>query len=249
MSGSPATATIKPEPKRMFSADIAAYIKKIVDLAPTDKVFHIPFKMPKEMFQLFVKIEEILFNCKTPEDVSKLSINHVETLGLPQEIINDLTAKMFELVQMIEEADIDREGINHVSIGSLNNVGMTVIRRCFYIAQINSAPATINPRTNPYPFVVVDDGLRNYLCSLFMRIYNKRLHTQLFPLYAAGCLQFCCYTTFVGFNVKYPKDTHWQAYYDYVFDLISKSKIPVPKDERYWIKRAPKATQPGSKSP
>jgi len=241
MSGTPvdisASTEAKPVPKRMYSADIAKYIRKFVDSAPMNAAFRIPFRMPKPMFQVFNQIEQILFKCKTLKDISELSINHQETLGLSQEIIDNLTSKMFELVQMIEEADVDREGINHVSIGSLDNVGMSVLRRCFYVAQIVNTPTIVNPNANPYPFIQVDDGLRHYLCSLFMRIYAKKLHKQLFPLYAAGCLLFCCYTTFVGFNTKYPKDTYWQTYYNNVFDLVSRSALPKPRDERYWIKR------------
>ena len=221
----------KAIPQRLYSKDIQAL------LAPLTPSVRIPLRLPKVIFDTFVQIENILKEFHShPDD---LSINQVETLGLSQDLINELTAKMFELVDMFENADNDSYP-NHVSMGSVNNVGMTVLRRCFYVAIQHNTPPNIpkiNQRANPYPYVEVHSQLLQYLSSLFLRIYKYHLQKELFPLYVAGCLQLCCYTTFVGFNVKSPQDVYWQTIYDYVFDLIKGSNIKPPRDSRYWHKQ------------
>ena len=81
MSGTPAineaakgsnNAPVKPQPKRMYSADIAAYIRRFTNSTPNNSVFRIPFRMPKPMFQLFSQIEQLLFSCKTRNEIEAL---------------------------------------------------------------------------------------------------------------------------------------------------------------------------------
>lgn len=222
---------------RMYSADIDRFIKRFTDRVPANKVYRIPFRMPQAMYTLFRMIEQVICQVHTKEEADALVIDQASTIGLPQEIIDDLTAKMFELANMIDNADSELEGVFHVSKGSLENVGMSVLRRCFYVAHVHNTPQIGNQPEPSYPYIEVKNELREYLCSLFMRIYAKGLTKQLFPLYAAGCLQFCCYTEFVGFNVANPNCTYWQTYYNDVFSLIKQSSIPTPDDRRYWMKR------------
>ena len=232
----------KQGPKPMSCKEIHDYAKNIALQTPKFKYYRIPFAMPQAAYNVFRQIEFLLFKYRVPQKRSSLSIDHAWTLGMPQELIDMLTAKMFELVSMCEHADENSEQYHKVSIGNLENVGITVLRRCFYVArewsfkQNDTQASWANNIKNPYPFIEVDERLREYLKSLFMRIYYWKLQDQLFPLYAGGCLLFCCYTPFVGFNVSRPRDVHWQQFYDCVFDIVNKSSLPTPEDDRYWLK-------------
>lgn len=222
-------------PKRMLSKDVSAFI---APLPPSERI---PLTLPFAIFKTFEEIEHIINDYHAAPDT--LAIDQVATLGLPQEVINELTAKMFELEDMILHADDDTY-MNHLSMGSLTNVGMTVLRRCFYVVINRNKPAQVPtanpPAANPYPFINVHPRLLKYLSSLFLRIHKFKLSQQLFPLYVAGCLQLCCFTEFVGFNVKCPmNDTYWQQIYDFMFDFVKHSSIPLPPDHRKWIKREP----------
>lgn len=235
------SAESKPIVQRLYSRDIQALLKPLKPTGPVPK-------LPPIFFNSFKQIESLL--SAYHDKPNSISINHVATLGLPSETITSLTLKMFELVDMLNNADDDSYP-HHVSIGSIHNVGMSVLRRCFYVAierakQLEQQPGSNitlsrNNRTkhvfpNEYPFVQVSKPhILRYLSSLFLRIYKFNLTQQLFPLYAASCLQLCCYTPYCTFNVSTPQDIYWQSIYDAVFDLISSSSIPMPEDHRYWL--------------
>lgn len=230
----------KPEPVRMYSKDLNALIEP---LKPTGMIpnFFAKDKNISSTISAFIEIETFLKQFSNhPED---LVIDHVSKLGISQELIEQLTAKMFELVEMFEQADND-EYEHHLSIGSIRNVGMSVCRRVLLIAidtQIKPEMEVFKPcypdlSTNPYPFVNMPDvGLLKYLSSLFLRIYKFKLTQQLFPLYACACARLCFYTRYVTFITKYPQNHYWQLIYDAVFNLFKDSNIKPSEDKRYWV--------------
>ena len=233
----------KPQPKRLTGRDLSNIIARACQEAPQNQPFHVPVRLPKAIYNTFEQIEDLLFENDVNSEFSTLDINHAETFGTEPEVITDLTSKMFELVEMFENVDND-DYRNHLSEGSIRNVGMTVLRRCFYIALRHEYPSQMplddgsRPYNELYPFCQVDPNLLKYLSSLFLRIYAKGFQKQLFPFYAVGCLQLCCYTKFVGFNISHFRDFYWQHIYDAVFELVRQSThIHPPKDERYWLKR------------
>ena len=212
--------------KRMHSKDVNALIKPL-----SPYLDYIPVNFPPVILNTFKEIEQLIRDYHNAAP-GVLVIDHVAKLGLPQEVINELTAKMYELEDMIRHAD-DNTYMNHLSMGSLTNVGMTVLRRCFYVVVNRKTPQI--PADNKYPFVEVKHpALLNYLSSLYLRIYKFGLSQQLFPLYVSGCLQLCCYNPrFVKFNVQCPmKNIRWQQIFDFMFEFVRSSKIPCPDDTR-----------------
>ena len=229
--------------KRMFSSDLNSLIK---DLPINDKVPTLLNRDPSKenpddnekstAYTIFEQIESLIGTyAEHPQD---LDINIVETLGLPIDVIDLMTEKMHELVQMFENADNDDYPF-HLSIGSINNVGMTVCRRILYLAIMDTYSDGMksvdkyesSPSRNPYPMVDMDhDVLLPYLSKLFLRIYKYKLTKQLFPLYAAGCAVLCHYTKHViVFN-----DYLVQQVFDAVFNFFEGSKIQIETDLRTW---------------
>lgn len=219
--------------KRMFSTDV----KQLLSTLSTT-VQRIPLRLPKQIFHTFIQIEQLWSQFR--EHPQELDINHSETLGLPNELIAELTEKAIELTEMMDNADND-EYPNHLSIGSINNVGMSCLRRCFFVA----VKGKFNLEQPAYPYIQVNTVLLDYLKDLFLRLYAANLHHQLLPLYFAGLLQLCCYTKFVGFNVAFPLDNiHWRQFYDAIYELIKDSHIQPPNDKRYWQNQNAKSTNP-----
>ena len=233
------TSATKQGPVRMYSRDLNALIEP---LKPTGMIpsFFANDKNVSSAISAFVEIETLLKQYSA--NPQRLVIDHVSKLGLSQELINQLTAKMFELVEMFEQADND-EYEHHLSIGSIRYVGMSVCRRVLLIAidtQIKPEMEAFKSRysdlsTNPYPFVCMpDSGLLKYLSSLFLRIYKFKLTQQLFPLYACACAHLCFYTRYVSFNTACPQNHYWQLIYDAVFNLFKGSNVKPTCDKRYW---------------
>ena len=233
-----ASNNVVRDPRRIFSKDVKAI------LANNPKFTDFPIRLPQVIRVNLSQIEELIIGyAHKPEEIQ---IDHVETLGLPQELIDQLTAKAFELCEMIDNADNDNYP-NHLSRGSLTNVAMSCIRRAFYIAVLSNPDLeqqvqilnskSRNPKFNPYPFVEVDPQLLEYLSQLFLRIYESELTRALIPLYFACILQLCCYTKFVVFNVQWPMEGIRQTdLFDSIFRIVNNSMIPSPGDNRYWVK-------------
>ena len=199
------TGSNKTAPKvRLFSKDVERILRET-------RVERCKTRLPAEIYNTFKQIEEVIKMFRNhPEN---LDMNVQDTIGLPQNVIDELDCKLFELCEMIDHADDDNY-THHLSRGSLYNVGMSAIRRCFYVAvQLNP---TITQEQNlrpdgkenpcPYPYAEIDGNLLDYLENLFLRIYKFKLTKQMIPLYAMGCLQICCYTRYAGFNCEYPMD-------------------------------------------
>ena len=220
---------------RLFSKDV----QRILNQTQQERC---NVRLPADIYSSFKQIEQLIREYKNKPE--QLDIDIPGTIGLPPEIIEEYTCKVFELCEMIDHAD-DNSYQNHLSYGSLFNVGMSTLRRCFYVSvQLNQSITQQkrlrpNGKANPcpYPYIEVEGGLLDYLENLFLRIYKFKLTKPLIPLFVMGCLQLCCYTRFVGFNCEMPMDNvGWRTIYDSVFLIVQSSKIPVPKDNRYWIK-------------
>lgn len=237
------TSTNNRAPVRLYSKDV----KEILSKNP--KFTRFPFRLPKPIYVNLNTIEDLVRIYKNKPEL--LDINFVETLGLSKELIDELQAKALELCEMIDNADND-DYEHHLSRGSLDNVGLTCLRRVFYVAA-HQNPAleekfkstSFKPRKpkanpNPYPFVEADPLLLVYLSQLFLRIYDAKLQHQVLPFYFAVLLQLCCYTKFVGFGVDYPIENvgiRWEEFYDSVFMIVENSKIVSPGDYRPWTKK------------
>ena len=248
------TTEAKPEvvrdPRRIYSNDF----KKI--LASNPKFTKFPINLPYVIYVNLGQIEDVVVAYAHRPD--EIQIDHVATLGLPKELIDQLTEKAFELCEMIENADND-DYPNHLSRGPITNVAMTCIRRAFYIAVLNNPDLkkevetltfkSKDPKFNPYPFVEVEPRLKEYLSHLFLRIYESGLTKALIPLYFACILQLCCYTKFVGFNVPTPLEgIRWESLFDSIFRIVDNSNITSPGDYREWVRprNAPRYNQPAS---
>ena len=145
-------------------------------------------------------------------------------------ILDDLTSKLFELIEMF--INVDNPSYPHpLSMGSIDNVATSAIRRCYMILCSKST----------YPFILVNPELNYILSKLFLLIYKTYLSDPsilkpALSLYILLCIQLASFTPLVRFNVYTPfKDsTTWQQVFDTVIDFAHSHDIPLHKLERNW---------------
>lgn len=223
-------------PERLFSSDLHAILDSI-DVMP------VPEKMPGEAAGSANDIEALLILGKEkPNDLAE--INFANTLVLPEEFINELTAKLYELMEMMDHAD-DENYPNKLSRGSIDNVGLSAIRRCFYVC--SGCPPTSRP--NPYPYVEANADIIKYLSNLFLRIYKSGFR-DLLKLYIAIILQLCAYRKeVVKFNAPYPMDNiYWKDAYNNVYNAISRSDVAVVETREWILNPRPQPNQHNQQS-
>ena len=149
-------------------------------------------------------------------------INVEETFGFSNGIFNILCEKVVELVLMMRNADTDE--YSPLSMGSIQNVGMSLFRRIFFIANEKVIREKSGGRII-YPFVVVDPNLKHIMSNVFLMIYFSPICDFLIPLYVYSAIPLCQKKNVVRFNVRHPvegiRDDELDQYHIYggVFKL------------------------------
>ena len=221
--------------------ELLSLLKQAREQQPEDSQYKIPENvLPRLAMRHFISLEKYIHRLDTEhthyqmDEIERTEMDkaadEIDNLlsKLNADIIMDLTCKLNELYDMTFP-DKPHEPL---SLGNLKNVGLTVMRRCFFVAhkhkQLKNDPnAKID--TDPstmYPFLTVKPELLDYLYSLFMRM--REIHcNHLLPAYAFGCLLICAYNPrqVKIDNPRLPHIVH--QYYDEVFELLDDLGIHV----------------------
>lgn len=193
---------------RMYSKDVLA-LKDIIDpeletkidsFGESNPVCRESVLMMKEIVNMIAKNPE--FKDEDGNEITNPSINIETTFEYSEGIFERLSAKVKELINMMRHADEDNEEVHPVSIGSIENVGMSLFRRIYYVANEKAIRAKVGAVY--YPFVVVDKDLLHIMYHLFLKIYFSPLCDFLVPMYVYSAIPLCCKKNVVRFNVKYP---------------------------------------------
>ena len=193
---------------RMYSKDVLA-LKDIIDLELETKIDTFgenntscreSVLMMKEILHMIAKNPE--FKDDDGNEITNPSINIETTFEYSEGIFERLSAKVKELINMMRHADEDNEEIHPLSIGSIENVGMSLFRRIYYVANEKAIRAKVSAVY--YPFIVVDKDLLHIMYHLFLKIYFSPLCDFLVPMYVYSAIPLCCKKNVVRFNVKYP---------------------------------------------
>lgn len=137
-----------------------------------------------------------------------------ELFEMSSEFVNLLCEKVRELKLMLDNADNDT--YSPVSIGSINNIGMSLVRRIFFISNEEAIREKTNGRI-VYPYVNVDQSLLSLMRDVFLKMYFTPFCDDLIPLYVYSAIPFCRNTDIyrknkhsskrpVYFNRTYPVD-------------------------------------------
>ena len=137
-----------------------------------------------------------------------------ELFGMSTKFVDLLCEKVRELKLMLDNADNDT--YSPVSIGSINNVGMSLVRRIFFISNEQAIREATNGRI-VYPYVNVDQALLSLMRDVFLKMYFTPFCDDLIPLYVYSAIPFCRNTDIyrkgrntqkrpVYFNRRYPVD-------------------------------------------
>lgn len=132
-------------------------------------------------------------------EISEIDVE--KSFNYSDAIFKLLCEKVVELVLMMRNADTDE--YPPLSIGSIQNVGMSLFRRIFFIAN----EKVIREKSNGeivYPFVVVDPKLKHIMYNVFLMIYFSPICDYLIPLYVYSAIPLCQKKKVVKFNVTYP---------------------------------------------
>jgi hypothetical protein len=130
-----------------------------------------------------------------------VEINVERSFGYSTGIFDLLCEKVRELILMMRNADTDE--YSPLSIGNIQNVGMSLFRRVFFIAN----EKTIRKKSNGqiiYPFIIVDPALKHIMYNLFLTIYFSPICDFLVPLYVYSAIPLCQKKNVVRFNVRHP---------------------------------------------
>lgn len=111
-----------------------------------------------------------------------------EQFGYSTEFFNLLCAKVRELIEMMRHAD--DENWTPLSYGSIRNVGMSLCRRIFAIANEEVVRRTLNQEI-VYPYVCIEPALTEIMRSLFLKIYFSPICDKLVPLYVYSAIPLC----------------------------------------------------------
>ena len=217
---------------RMRSKDVLA----LKDTIPKDLEFIIEEYMQSHpklsssfgyMFQMLEYIQD------PPADMKEYPIDIEYTFGYSEEFYDLLMEKVVELIGMMEHADDDKS--TPLSIGSIDNVGTSLFRRIFFIANEEAIRTHANGEI-VYPFIVVDPKLRDIMRNLFLSMYFSELRYRLVPVYVCIAIPFCMNYPTVQFNVRYPikniRVEELDAYHLYGGVMHMKEKNP-PRSKPY----------------
>ena len=204
----------QPQVVRMNSEDVL-HLKDIIDPELENKILKFETANPrcsnsmetiKQILELIKNIPSDLKNEDKGEDedgesIGNPEINVEETFGFSNGIFDLLCEKVRELVLMMRNADTDE--YSPLSMGSIQNVGMSLFRRIFFIAN----EETIRKKSGGkiiYPFIVVDPELKHIMFNVFLTIYFSSICDFLIPLYVFSAIPLCQKKNVVRFNVRYP---------------------------------------------
>lgn len=135
------------------------------------------------------------------EIVEDARIVITETFDYSEEIFDLLCEKVRELVLMMRNAD--NELYSPLSIGSIRNVGMSLFRRIFFIANERAIRENSDGKII-YPYIVVDRTLNDIMYNMFLHIYFSPCCDFLIPLYVFAAIPLCQKKDVVKFNRTYP---------------------------------------------
>ena len=170
-----------------------------------------------------------------------------EMFEFSKEFFDLLCEKVRELILMMRNADNDE--YSPLSIGSINNVGMSLFRRIFFIAN----EKVIREKTNGrivYPYVNVDPLLSLIMKNIFLKMYFSPLCDDLVPVYVYAAIPFCrnveiYHKNFtkhpVYFNRTYPVDGIRDDELDqkHLFDRVNNMKRNNPPGSQPYHYEAP----------
>jgi len=170
-----------------------------------------------------------------------------EMFEFSKEFFDLLCEKVRELILMMRNADNDE--YSPLSIGSINNVGMSLFRRIFFIAN----EKVIREKTNGrivYPYVNVDPLLSLIMKNIFLKMYFSPLCDDLVPVYVYAAIPFCrnveiYHKNFtkhpVYFNRTYPVDGIRDDELDqkHLFDRVNNMKRNNPPGSKPYHYEAP----------
>lgn len=147
------------------------------------------------MFQILEYVQD------PPEDLKEYPIDIEKMFGYSIDFFDLLMEKVVELTNIMDNAD--DENTTPLSMGMIDNVGMSLLRRIFFIAN----EEVIRTHTNGeivYPYIIVDPKLKDIMRHLFLAVYFSELRYRLIPLYVYIFIPFCKRYPTVRFNVRYP---------------------------------------------
>lgn len=189
--------------RRMNSQDVLAFRETIPEDLPTlIATFKQKFPQCTASCGTMMHILELI---SSPPDAFLATpptpIDVETTFKYSTGIFELLAAKVRELVLMMRNADTDQ--FHPLSFGSIENVGLSLFRRIFFIANEEAIRAHSGGRI-VYPFLVVDPELKAIMRHLFLAMYFSPICDSLIPLYIYLAIPLCKNRRLVHFNVRYP---------------------------------------------
>lgn len=193
---------------RMTSEDVL-HLKDIIDPELENKISEFEKINPKcsNSMETIKQILELIKNNplglkdENGNIIDDPKINIEETFGFSDGIFRLLCEKVVELVLMMRNADTDE--YSPLSMGSIQNVGMSLFRRIFFIANEKVIRKKSSGRII-YPFVIVDPKLKHIMFNVFLMIYFSPICNFLIPLYVFSAIPLCQKKNVVRFNVRHP---------------------------------------------
>lgn len=188
------------QPVRMYSKDVLA-LKDTIPEDLSDRIVQFIEDHHKDETACNTLLQILDCAANPPEDMQLYEIDVEDTFEYSEGIFDLLCDKVRELIQMMRNADNDK--YHPLSIGSIDNVGTSLFRRIFFIANEKN----IRERTNGeivYPFIVVNPELNKIMRDVFLSIYFSKVCDKLVPMYVYAALPFCMRSANVSFNVQYP---------------------------------------------
>ena len=163
-------------------------------------------------------------NTNPIRDASKMKPIDVEQLThIPRAKMDLLMEKVFGLINMMENAlnGIDEEP--YLSIGSIKNVGMSLFRRVFYVANMEAINTQF--QTEVYPFIEVEEKLLNIMKDVFLKMFFSPLRRYLVPYYVHAAVELCTYK-----EIKFKQFQNRKEPY---YDMKQEHRLPVRMNKLY----------------
>lgn len=123
------------------------------------------------VYRQFQYLLEYLNEIPQEEQEKIGDVNVEQSFEVSESIMNAMTEKVFELYDMLDNADND-EYPNHVSEGSLKNAGTSLIRRMFLVANAEAILREFSYGPQAYPYVVVHQGFNEFISGLILRFWK-----------------------------------------------------------------------------